>query len=65
LAPIFVPAAIYEWKADEEQRSMAKTVQAENRHSFQQAFSKGLAVVAFTRDAERNGIFHLGHWQEP
>ncbi|WP_263358204.1 GNAT family N-acetyltransferase [Acidicapsa ligni] len=62
---IVVPAAIYQWKADDQQRDQARKVQAENRLHFQQAFSQGLAVVAFTRDAEGNGIFHLGKWIEP
>jgi predicted GNAT superfamily acetyltransferase len=62
---IQVPAAIYGWKADDEYRHLAQKVQAENRLKFQQAFSQGLAVVAFTRDAEGNGTFHLGEWAEP
>jgi predicted GNAT superfamily acetyltransferase len=62
---IHVPAAIYGWKADDERRYQAQEVQAENRRKFQRAFSEGLAVVAFTRDAEGNGTFHLGRWAEP
>ena len=65
LAQIRVPAAIYQWKADERLRHLAQEVQAENRHKFQKAFSEGMAVVAFRRDAEGNGIFHLGRWEEP
>ena len=62
---IRVPAAIYGWKAEDSQRHLAQEVQAENRHKFQEAFSQGLAVVAFTRDAEGNGTFYLGRWREP
>jgi predicted GNAT superfamily acetyltransferase len=62
---IVVPAAIYQWKADDRHRDRAREVQAENRRRFQQAFAEGLAVVAFTRDAEGNGTFHLGRWSEP
>jgi predicted GNAT superfamily acetyltransferase len=62
---IQVPAKIYDWKADDEHRHLAQKVQAENRRRFQEAFSKGLAVVAFTRDSEGNGTFHLGRWTEP
>ena len=61
---IVVPAAIYQWKNHEQHRSMAHTVQAENRHMFEKAFSEGLTVVDFTKDAEGNGIFHLGRWHE-
>jgi len=65
LEEIRVPAAIYDWKADDTQRHLAHEVQTENRHRFQQAFSQGLTVVAFTRDSIGNGIFHLGRWSEP
>jgi predicted GNAT superfamily acetyltransferase len=57
---IQVPAAIYQWKASEASRKQALAVQLENRSKFQQAFSRGLAVVDFTRDAEGNGVFKLG-----
>ena len=57
---ITVPASIYEWKASERDRGRALTVQLENRRQFQQAFSQGLAVVGFERDAEGNGICELG-----
>jgi len=57
---ITVPASIYEWKATERDRGLALAVQLENRRRFQQAFSRGLAVVGFARDAEGNGIFELG-----
>ena len=65
LEEIRVPAAIYDWKADDAQRHLAHEVQTENRRRFQQAFSQGLTVVAFTRDSQGNGIFHLGRWSEP
>jgi predicted GNAT superfamily acetyltransferase len=61
---IVVPAAIYQWKADDRHRDRARQVQAENRRRFQQAFAQGLAVVAFTRDTEGNGVFHLGRWAD-
>ena len=57
---ITVPAAIYEWKASDKDRERALAVQLENRRKFQQAFSSGLAVLGFTRDAEGNGTFELG-----
>jgi predicted GNAT superfamily acetyltransferase len=55
-----VPASIYEWKASEAGRERALAVQLENRRTFQQAFSRGLAVLGFVRDAEGNGVFELG-----
>jgi predicted GNAT superfamily acetyltransferase len=57
---ILVPAAIYQWKASKADRERALAVQMENRRKFQQAFSQGLAVIGFSLDAERNGIFELG-----
>jgi predicted GNAT superfamily acetyltransferase len=62
---ILVPAAIYGWKASLGGREQALAVQLENRRRFQQAFSKGLAVVSFNRDSEGNGVFELGHWTQP
>jgi predicted GNAT superfamily acetyltransferase len=58
---ILVPAAIYQWKASKTDRKRALAVQMENRKKFQQAFSRGLAVIGFSLDAERNGVFELGH----
>ena len=57
---ILVPAAIYQWKASKADRERALAVQMENRRKFQQAFSQGLAVIGFSLDAERNGVFELG-----
>jgi predicted GNAT superfamily acetyltransferase len=57
---ILVPASIYQWKASETGRERALAVQLENRREFQQAFSQGLAVLGFSRDAEGNGVFELG-----
>jgi predicted GNAT superfamily acetyltransferase len=57
---ILVPASIDEWKAKEASRSQALALQLENRQKFQQAFSRGLAVLGFTRDSDGNGVFELG-----
>jgi predicted GNAT superfamily acetyltransferase len=57
---ITVPATIYQWKASEADRERALAVQLENRRKFQEAFSRGLAVLDFTLDAKGNGVFHLG-----
>jgi predicted GNAT superfamily acetyltransferase len=62
---ILVPASIYEWKASPGGREQALAVQLQNRGRFQNAFSQGLAVVSFSRDAEGNGVFELGHWTQP
>jgi predicted GNAT superfamily acetyltransferase len=57
---IQVPASIYRWRASETSREQALAVQFENRQKFQQAFSRGLAVLDFSLDAEGNGVFELG-----
>ena len=57
---IHVPAAIYQWKAEDRDRHRALAVQFENREKFQRAFQKGLAVMGFSLDAEGNGVFELG-----
>ncbi len=59
-ARIVVPAAIYGWKSSDGDRERARAVQWENRGRFQEAFSRGLAVIGFVRDEEGNGVFELG-----
>jgi predicted GNAT superfamily acetyltransferase len=58
---IQVPATIYEWKASEAGRERALAIQMENRQKFLEAFSRGLVVIGFVRDADGNGSFELGH----
>jgi predicted GNAT superfamily acetyltransferase len=57
---ISVPVSIDKWKASEANRSRALAVQFEIRQKFQEAFSRGLAVLGFSRDADGNGVFELG-----
>jgi len=61
---IEVPAKIYDWKAAPETRSKAQQIQERNRDQFLRAFDKGLAVLGYERDAEGNGKFLLGEWNE-
>ncbi len=61
---IHVPAAIGEWKASGAMRSKAEAVQQRNREQFMRAFGEGLAVLGYQRDAEGNGTFLLGRWDE-
>ncbi len=60
-----VPGQVYAWKASDAEREKARAVQAENRERFQRLFAEGLAVVAFTRDGEGNGTYHVSEWGEP
>ena len=62
---IQVPAAIYQWKTSSQGRERALALQSENRWKFQDCFSAGLAVVAFNKDSEGNGVFELGKWTQP
>jgi predicted GNAT superfamily acetyltransferase len=61
---ISVPAQIYDWKAAAETRAKAQQVQERNREQFLRAFSHGLAVLGYERDAEGNVKFLLGRWDE-
>ena len=61
---ISVPAQIYDWKASAETRAKAERVQERNREQFLRAFGQGLAVLGYNRDAEGNGKFLLGRWDE-
>ena len=61
---IEVPAQIYEWKAAAETRGKAQQMQERNREQFLRAFDDGLAVLGYERDAEGNGKYLLGNWDE-
>lgn len=61
---IEVPAQIYDWKASAQDRRKAMEVQTRNRERFLDAFSRGLAVLGYERDAGGNGTFLLGRWDE-
>jgi predicted GNAT superfamily acetyltransferase len=61
---IAVPGQIYEWKAAPETRIKAQQVQERNRDQFLRVFSSGLSVLGYERDAEANGKFILGRWDE-
>jgi len=61
---ISVPAQIYEWKASSVTRDRAQEVQDQNRPRFQEAFSKGLTVLGYERDARGNGKFLIGNRDE-
>jgi hypothetical protein len=39
-------------------------VQANNRAALESAFDRGLVVVGYERDAEGNGSFLLGPWND-
>jgi predicted GNAT superfamily acetyltransferase len=61
---IEVPAQIYEWKAAAETRDRARDVQERNRDQFLRHFAEGFAVLGYERDADGNGKFLLGRWDE-
>jgi predicted GNAT superfamily acetyltransferase len=61
---ILVPVSIDQWKANEATRERALAVQTENRQKFQQAFSHGLVVLDFSRDAQGNGVYELGSYPQ-
>lgn len=62
---VHVPAAIYQWKSSDRDRSRALAVQMENRLKLQQAFANGLAIVGYHCDPDGNGIYELGPLDQP
>jgi predicted GNAT superfamily acetyltransferase len=62
---VTVPQAIYQWKQDVQQRGLAQALQISIREALQSAFHRGLAVVGYERDADGNGCYLLGPWNEP
>lgn len=61
---IEVPGAIYAWKASEDERGRALEVQQRNRALFLDALKRGLAVLGYERNAQGDGTFLLGRWDE-
>jgi predicted GNAT superfamily acetyltransferase len=61
---IEVPAQIYAWKSSPDDRQKAADVQKRNREQFLPVFSQGLAALGYERDAQDNGAFLLGRWDE-
>jgi predicted GNAT superfamily acetyltransferase len=59
-----VPAQIYDWKASTQFRTRAREIQDRNRDEFTRAFAQGLSVLGYERDAQGNGKFLLGKWNE-
>jgi predicted GNAT superfamily acetyltransferase len=62
---ITVPHQIAHWRHSPLDQERVLDIQTRNREHFQQAFARQLAVIGFRIDAEGNGIFQLGRWQEP
>jgi predicted GNAT superfamily acetyltransferase len=61
---IDVPGQIYDWKASEKDRARAREVQQRNREAFLTAFAQDQSVLAYELDAQGNGKFVLGKWDE-
>jgi predicted GNAT superfamily acetyltransferase len=62
---IVVPHQIAHWRHSPVDQERALEVQTRNRENLQQAFARKLAVFGFKIDAEGNGAFQVGRWQEP
>jgi predicted GNAT superfamily acetyltransferase len=57
---IDVPAAVYDWKRDPNQRKLAEQIQTRNRLSLESAFARGLSVTGYERSPQGDGRFLLG-----
>lgn len=64
LEQVEVPAEIYAWKASEDKRKDARTVQTHNAAALEDAFARGLSVLGYRRGESGNGSFLLGRWDE-
>ncbi|MEO6982776.1 MAG: GNAT family N-acetyltransferase [Edaphobacter sp.] len=62
---VTVPESIYQWKQDVQQRSRAHALQTGNREALEAAFHRGLAAIGYERNANGDGCFLLGPWDEP
>jgi predicted GNAT superfamily acetyltransferase len=61
---IGVPAQIYDWKSSAADRPRAQEVQKRNREEFMVAFGLGFSALGYQCDAQGNGEFLMGRWQE-
>ena len=61
---VTVPHTIYQWKQDAQQRSLARALQSSNREALESAFHRGLVAIGYEVDAQGNGSFLLGPWNE-
>jgi predicted GNAT superfamily acetyltransferase len=62
---ISVPHQIAHWRHSPVDQGRVLDIQSRNREHFEQAFARQLTVIGFKIDAEGNGLFQLGRWQEP
>jgi predicted GNAT superfamily acetyltransferase len=64
LAEVEVPADVSAWKSSDEHRDKARDVQANNATALESAFSSGLSVLGYRTNAQGDGRFLLGEWDE-
>ena len=62
---ILVPREIVHWRHSALEQARVLDIQSRNREHFERAFACQLAVIGFKIDAEGNGVFQLGRWQQP
>jgi predicted GNAT superfamily acetyltransferase len=65
LEQVNVPAEIYTWKANPAHRDDALNVQTRNAAALESAFARNLSVLGYQRNANGDGRFLLGRWDEP
>ena len=64
LSRVQVPAGIYAWKREESSRFRARETQTQVRERLVGGFEHGLAAIGYERDAEGNGTYLLGGWDD-
>ena len=64
LEQVDVPSQIYKWKASDTHRAEAGRIQANNAAALEDAFARGHSVLGYQTNAEGDGCFLLGVWDE-
>jgi predicted GNAT superfamily acetyltransferase len=64
LEQVDVPGKVYEWKASDDHRESARQIQSGNAAALEGAFMRGHSVLGYRRNADGDGSFLLGVWDE-
>jgi len=59
-----IPGEVYEWKGQESMRARAAEVQTRTRNLLQKFLAEGLTIIGYEREANGDGRFLLGQWNE-
>lgn len=60
MVQVHIPAAASDWKRSPDGRTLAMSLQAQNRFALQSAFARGLGITGYQRSSLGDGCFLLG-----